>query len=237
MLILGIDTSTEILSVALCHYDEEEEEHETLALVVEETKNNQSEILMSRIDQVVKEAKIKLSDLDRIAIGIGPGSYTGVRVGVTAAKTLAYALGIPITPISSLKVMQYCDLKYFLRIPMIDAKRGNIFASGLDATKFGNTVIPEGLYQIDELIEEVKKLKFKDIAFIGSGAVANKDKILELNNEGFSVGVIKELDLKQTKAEHLAFDTVYDEDTPPVPVHEVVPNYLRKTDAEISAGV
>ena len=222
MLILAIDTSTNILSVALVRGDE------VLASIDEPTKNNQSEKLMPRIENLMKVCQLKPTDLGKIAVAIGPGSYTGIRVGVAAAKSLAYALDIPLVGVSSLEVMAAVEGDACLIIPMIDARRGTVFSGCYEA---GHLVIPDGHYTIEALIGELKKnwIKVDRITFIGDGAVAYKENLMSLLEYA---DVKSELELKGCKAVALA--KLAQKRLAQKNIHEFVPNYLRKTEAEMN---
>src|SRR5437879_900652 len=97
--ILALDTSTAAMSIAIIEQGQ----------LVQETHihadRTHSLYLMPMIQELIKTVGMKLSDLSAIAVGVGPGSYTGVRIGVTAAKTLAWTLKLPIIGISSLEAM------------------------------------------------------------------------------------------------------------------------------------
>src|SRR5699024_2535062 len=90
MIWLGIETSNVPLSIAVMNGDE------VLAEEVMTTKVNHSVRAMSAVERVMAAAEVKPSDLDAIAVTEGPGSYTGVRIGVTIAKTLAWTLHVPL---------------------------------------------------------------------------------------------------------------------------------------------
>ena len=224
MLTLAIDTSTNILSIALVRDDE------ILAHFDEPTKNNQSEILMTRIETLMKHCELKPSDLEKIAVAIGPGSYTGVRVGVTVAKTLAFALAIPIVGISSLQVMMHLFLNESgttnataqkdendLIVAMIDARRGAVFSATYASN--GELMIPEGHHDMKAYLEKLPSEK--SFAVIGDETLASKEP-----------WVIKESSLKGSKAVSLALMA---QALPPQEnVHQLLPNYLRKTEAEMN---
>ncbi len=94
--------------------------------------------ITARLDDMLRAEGLRARSLDAIAVSVGPGSYTGLRVGVTAAKTLAFALGIPVVPESSLKVMAgnaAGEPPAFL-LPILDGRRGHLFW-GLFATSAG----------------------------------------------------------------------------------------------------
>jgi len=223
MLNLAIDTSTNILSLALVCGDE------VLASIDEPTKNNQSEILMSRIESMMTECNLKPAELGRIAVAIGPGSYTGIRVGVAAAKGLGYALNTPVVGVSSLEVMANSATSDEIRVPMIDARRGTVFAGAYLHT--GEILIPEGHYELEELLSKLDLGK-DNISFIGDGAVVHKERLLATYGH---TRVVAESDFTRSKAEVLA--ELARKASPIENIHALLPNYLRKTEAEMSAGV
>ena len=97
-LILAIETSTEACSVALhCMSG-------TVSRYVEEPRSH-TQLLMPMIESVLSEAGIKPIELDAIAVAIGPGSFTGLRIGFAATQGLAFGLDIPVIPVSSLQIM------------------------------------------------------------------------------------------------------------------------------------
>ena len=226
MLTLAIDTSTNILSVALVDADK------VLAGVNEQTKNNQSEILMSRIERMMVECSLRPTDLERIAVAIGPGSYTGIRVGVAAAKSLAYALGIPVVSLSSLEVMAMAAVPYDLRIPMIDARRGAVFAGVYDYD--GTNIVADRHVTLEQLIDKLIPNLFKNdmISFIGDGALIHKEILLK---KWPDAQVVSESEFMRCKAEILAELTT--KALRVENVHGLNPSYLRKTEAQINAGV
>lgn len=223
MLILGIDTSTNVLAIALMRDDE------VLVSLSEPTKNNQSEILMSRLEKVMDQCQVRPTDVGLIGVAVGPGSYTGIRVGVAAAKSLGYALDVPVVGVSSLEVMAVASGAGGVVIPLIDARRGTVFASIVDD---GRVVLPEGHYELEDLLRQLPA--GQAISFVGDGGVvqAHKERILS----GFNgCEVVMEDQFKRGKAEVVAELALGG--SPIKNIHELVPNYLRKTEAEVNAGV
>ena len=96
--ILAVDTSTEACSVAL------QIGNETIAKFADEPRSH-SRLLMPMVQQVLAEAQIKVNQLDAIGVSIGPGSFTGLRIGFAAVQGMAYGADIPITPVSTLELM------------------------------------------------------------------------------------------------------------------------------------
>lgn len=128
--ILNIETATKKCSVAvglngsLVAFQEIAEEHFSHA-----------EKLHLFIEQALQEAAINFSELSAIAVSKGPGSYTGLRIGVSAAKGLSYALQIPLLSVDTLKVIakQLSTSKGYI-VPMIDARRMEVFTQVFDAS-------------------------------------------------------------------------------------------------------
>lgn len=124
MKILGVDTSTPIGSVGLVDGENLVAEH-TLDVV-----QSHSSRLMPAIDQVLKWAELTVRDLEACAVGIGPGSFTGVRIGVGTIKSLCYAIQKPIIGVSTLEAIAF-NLRYTERLicPILDARRGEVYGA------------------------------------------------------------------------------------------------------------
>ena len=129
-LILNFDTSTTICSVSLS------EDTEILAYRENAEGKNHATLLTVFIKEVLKEAGKSPSDLDAISVSKGPGSYTGLRIGVSTAKGMAYALNIPVIALPTLRIMAhgYLSVNDFIDeqsilCPMIDARRMEVFSA------------------------------------------------------------------------------------------------------------
>ena len=170
-LILNIETATKNCSVALA------ENGKIVALREMATDNfSHAEKLHVFIEEVLKEANFKFEDLKAIAVSQGPGSYTGLRIGVSSAKGLSYALSIPLIAVDTLesiarKVNSDAFGENNLIVPMIDARRMEVFSAFFDVnyTRIRETkaeVIDENSYkEISESIHLVGDgaMKFKDV--------------------------------------------------------------------------
>lgn len=130
-MLLLIETSTPICSVALSNGSE--------ILTIRENHEGLSHAALTTvfIDEVMKEAGVKFSDLDAVAVSKGPGSYTGLRIGVSTAKGLCYALNKPLIAINSLQALAQTATNFYdknhLFIPMIDARRMEVYAAVYNA--------------------------------------------------------------------------------------------------------
>ncbi len=135
-MILCLETATNICSVALCH------SNEVLAMREGEGQNVHSERITIFIDEALKEAGVTYADLDAVAVSKGPGSYTGLRIGVSTAKGVCYAADKPLMAIDTLAAMAYGAKQLLqhnalnsgdLLIPMIDARRMEVYCSIFDS--------------------------------------------------------------------------------------------------------
>ena len=124
MKILGVDTSTPIGSVGLIDGERFVAEH-TLSIV-----KAHSSRLMPAIDQILKWADLTVQDLDACAVGIGPGSFTGIRIGVGTIKSLCYAVKKPIIGVSTLEAIAY-NLRYTDKLicPILDARKDEVYGA------------------------------------------------------------------------------------------------------------
>ncbi len=168
MLILGIDTSTKICTS--CIFDTEEGIVAETSLLV---KKNHSNIVMPIIDNLFKISDLDINDIDKIAVAIGPGSFTGVRIALGIAKGLAMALKKPLIAINELDILEAIGIKanYDYVIPLIDARKERVYYKYQDSCKDG--------YLVDLLNNLDKEKKY---LFVGDGAV-NYEHLLKENFE------------------------------------------------------
>lgn len=167
--ILNIETSTTNCSVSLSNKGE--------TLVLKEDYGNgysHAEKLHVYIEAVLKEANITSSQLEAIAVSKGPGSYTGLRIGVSAAKGLAYALNIPLISISTLEALAHqVSADSGCIVPMLDARRLEVYSAIFD--KDYNVVRAIEAQILNESAFE-KELASGKVYFVGDGV--EKTKIL-----------------------------------------------------------
>lgn len=123
MKILAIDSSNLVMGISIAT------EEKVLAELITNSRKNHSERLMPAIAQMTETIGIQPEELDRIAVAYGPGSYTGLRIGVTIAKTLAWTLKKELVGVSSLEIVAQ-NGRYFngYIAPFFDARRGQVFA-------------------------------------------------------------------------------------------------------------
>jgi tRNA threonylcarbamoyladenosine biosynthesis protein TsaB len=128
--ILNIETATKNCSVALA-----KEGKTILCKEIAEEGYSHAERLHVFIEEIISEAGIGFDDLSAVAVSQGPGSYTGLRIGVSAAKGLCFALGIPLIAVDTLKVLaSQVNVDEGLVVPMIDARRMEVYSAVFSAT-------------------------------------------------------------------------------------------------------
>lgn len=172
MYILNIETSTKNCSVSIALNGK------TIALKeVAEESFSHSEKLHVFIDNLLKENQITYKDLNAVALSGGPGSYTGLRIGTSTAKGLCFALDIPLIAVDTLLVLAKQVNEDSLIIPMIDARRMEVYTAIFDATH--NPATPVQALVIDE--NSFAEISEKAV-LIGDGAAKCKEV---LNRENF----------------------------------------------------
>jgi len=173
--ILHIESTTHICSVALS------KGNELIALKESDEERAHARVLSPFIQEILSENAVKPTDLKAIAVSKGPGSYTGLRIGVATAKGLCYALGIPLIAINTLKSMTNGIINQGiiseLYVPMLDARRMEVYSAvfnpALDSIRKTEATI------IDE--HSFKEYLDKKICFFGTGATKCKEVIIDSN--------------------------------------------------------
>ncbi|HEY9535098.1 MAG TPA: tRNA (adenosine(37)-N6)-threonylcarbamoyltransferase complex dimerization subunit type 1 TsaB [Mucilaginibacter sp.] len=166
-IILQIETATTVCSVALA------KNGETIAVKQLNERNIHAEVITLYIDELVANCGLKYNDIDAIAVSSGPGSYTGLRIGVSTAKGLSFALDKPLIAIETPEAMAQGMLAAgnivpgTLLCPMIDARRMEVYTALFDAQ--GNVVKPTSAEIIDEH-SFAEQLQTQKILFFGDGA-------------------------------------------------------------------
>ncbi|WP_338982351.1 tRNA (adenosine(37)-N6)-threonylcarbamoyltransferase complex dimerization subunit type 1 TsaB [Fusobacterium nucleatum] len=165
MLILGIDTSTKICTCSIF-----DSENGVIAETSLSVKKNHSNIVMPIIDNLFKISDLKINDIDKIAVAIGPGSFTGVRIALGIAKGLAMALNKPLIAVNELDILEaIASGNENEIIPLIDARKERVYY------KYQNTYVDDYLINLISNFDKNKKY-----IFVGDGA-RNYKNILKDN--------------------------------------------------------
>lgn len=197
MITLFIDTSSSDVSIALL------KDNNLLSSITKNIPNKHSVYTVSFIEKIIKESNLTPNDIEKILVVTGPGSFTGVRIGVTIAKTYSYLRKIPIIGVSSLKMMSLsCNHNYCLSL--IDAHHDNYYLGLYD--EFNNEVIKEQFNTKEEVLNLIKKYS--------PTIVSTEDLIID------------EIQVNKTHLNIEKISKYYDKLEPSNP-HFIVPNYLK----------
>ncbi|WP_196896230.1 tRNA (adenosine(37)-N6)-threonylcarbamoyltransferase complex dimerization subunit type 1 TsaB [Aureivirga marina] len=219
-LILNIETATKNCSVSISKDGE--------IIVMKELNNgnySHAEMLHPFIKEILEEANLSFSDLNAVAVSKGPGSYTGLRIGVSAAKGFAYSLDIPMISIPTLEILaNSISIDEGVIIPMLDARRMEVYASVYNLDKEQVREIKAEIIDETSFSEYLEKLK---VHFVGD-AVSKCEEVIQHPNAIFyenkfpsakEMGKLSELKFKNKEFEDVAyFEPFYLKDfvvTPP----------------------
>lgn len=217
MKILAIDTSSKICSVALLENDEMMDEMNL------DNGKTHSENLMPIVAELLEKNHLKLTDIDLISCCVGPGSFTGIRIGVASVKAMAEVNNLPVIGVNSLETLAQIDTSEKIKVSLIDARNNQVYCGIFDADyQLLEKLMADDILNIIEVLK-----KYEDIVCMGDGAILHKqliqDKLpkaefLEKNEQKASFGG-KIAYQKYLKKEVQNADTI-------------VPLYLRKSQAE-----
>ena len=224
MKILGIDTSTMAANVAVL------EDDKLICEYTINTKKTHSQKLMPMIENMLKLSDLDIKEIDAIAICVGPGSFTGLRIGMETAKAMAHVNNIPLIGVNSLEIlganMDLCNRNI---CSILDAQRNQVYMNKYILKDYKITELEEiSIKPIDELLEEISSSN-EDWVLVGEAVYKYKEKIEEISNI-----TIPSPANNITKASTLCFvardkmlanDQVYN-------CYNINPMYIRKSQAE-----
>ena len=207
MISLYIDTSSNFLYSGIVKDDS------LICQIKQSFKKDMSTFALSEIAKMIKKSGLKPSDVDKIIVCNGPGSFTGIRIGVTIAKTYAWSLNKEITTITSLEAMALsCNFNGF-KVPIIDARRGYVYGAIFD---YVNNQVMEGQHI------KLDTLKVACENFGDNYKFITNDSIL-VDSESYEPNILKIV--KYSESKEL------------VNPHGVNPIYLKKTEAEENKNI
>ena len=209
MKVLAFDTSSKALSLAIL------EDKQVLAETMINIKKNHSITLMPAIDFLMGSLDWTPKDLDRIVVAEGPGSYTGLRIAVATAKTLAHTLNIELIGMSSLLSLVPRQQEGLL-VPLMDARRNNVYAGFYENAK---PVMPEAHLSFAEVLEKVTDAE--QVTFVGEVG-----PFVEQIQEQLPQASYQETLPNAANLALWAWDKKADS------LHDFVPNYLKRVEAE-----
>lgn len=167
MKILAIDTSSKICGVAILENDN---------LIDEINLDNgrtHSENLMPIVKEILEKNNLKLNDINLISCSVGPGSFTGIRIGVSSVKAMAEVLNIPVATIDSLETLALNDSSEKIKVSLIDARNNQVYCGIFD-----ENYNKKEEYLADDILTVIEQIKkYENIICIGDGAIIHKDLI------------------------------------------------------------
>ena len=177
MKILGIDTSTMAANVAVL------EDDKLICEYTINTKKTHSQKLMPMIENMLKLSDLDIKEIDAIAICVGPGSFTGLRIGMATAKAMAHVNNIPLIGVNSLEIlganMDLCNRNI---CSILDAQRNQVYMNKYILKDDKITELEEiSIKPIDELLEEISSSN-EDWVLVGEAVYKYKEKIEEISN-------------------------------------------------------
>lgn len=199
---LYIDTSSSYLYTAIV------ENNNLISSISEDYGTQLSEVALPRITSMFEDNNLKPTDIDKIIVVNGPGSFTGVRIGITIAKVYAWSLNIPITTVNALEVMSISTNDDRIHVPIINARRGYVYAAIYD---HGEMLLKPQHIKLTDLEE-----KFDD----------NKNYVY-ISNDDFD----DDITTMQYAPQYTTIVNKFIKDKSINP-HMVNPEYLKKTEAE-----
>ena len=222
MLILGIETSAKACSAALCR------DGELLAQSYERTGLTHSRTLLPMIENMLSNTETPKNAIDVIAVAQGPGSFTGIRIGISTAKGLCWGLDIPAVGVSTLEAMAQSARfvpEGTIVCPAMDARRSQVYNALFEAKSGVLTrLTPDRAIAVAELAEELRG-ETRRLLVLGDGGQLCRDGLAQL-------GVESELAPAQLLYQNAVGVGLAAEHGTPVSAQELAPVYLRISQAE-----
>jgi tRNA threonylcarbamoyladenosine biosynthesis protein TsaB len=217
--LLGIDTSTPAAGAAVLRDDGEAFEVGPAPERLQRPPAHATE-LMPAVAEAMERAEVDWSDLDAIAVGVGPGTFTGLRIGIATARALATAAGLPLRRVSSLAALA-AGIDSLVRLPLIDARRGEVFAALYEGER---EFWPPLFMRPEDLIEQLGNAGVIPLA-AGDGSLRFRGMLEE-------AGVPVEPDDSAAHVVRALCICRLGEGAPDESPEAVLPEYLREPDAK-----
>ena len=225
MLILGIESATAQVGVAIGGHEG------VLASAHSARDRRHAESLTPQIKFVCEQARVELSEIGCVAVDVGPGLFTGLRVGIASAMAVAHGLGVPMIGVSSLDLGAFAvEHSRRLIVPCYDARRGEVFSAGYRSVPGGVQRVSDPLVSTpDELAAELMAGS-DDVLMVGDGGERYRDQFSGISHLEFA-GTGLQFPSARSLVE-LAHPRALREEF--VQPNEIEPMYLRLPDAEIN---
>ena len=224
MKILAVDTATKSCSVAILEDGSLSAELTTLK------DQTHSKHLMELIHKGFEISGFSAGELDGLAVTIGPGSFTGLRIGVSTIKGLAHALDKPVVGISSLDVLAWqCADRSYLICPLLDARKGEVYSA---TYRYDDDTLTQKSPEIAGAPEAVVQKIKEPCVFIGSGAQLYHENISTILGDRAHFAPESQNIIRASSVAFLSIERFEIHDTDEI--DDLVPHYIRKSDAELN---
>lgn len=226
MKLLALDTATQSCSVAIV------DDGLLLAELTRANIKSHSRHLMDLIETVCRIADLKAEDVDGFAVSIGPGSFTGLRIGISTIKGLAFSLAKPVAGVSSLDALAWqCAQSDYLICPLLDARKKEVYACRYRF--INNELKRDGTETVASPAEAVGGIREPSI-FVGNAAQMYREKISAELGELAHFATRGQHTIRASSIAWLSMTGFYRKNTDDVAL--LVPHYIRKPDAEIKGN-
>jgi len=225
MKILALDTATPSCSVAIL------DDGSLLAELTRGNSTTHSRHLMGLINTVCSIADLKAGDVDGFAVTIGPGSFTGLRIGISTIKGLAFSLGKPVVGVSSLDALAWqCAQSDYLICPILDARKKEVYACRY---RLKNNVLKKaGAEKVASPAEAVRGIREPSI-FVGNAVQLYRENISDELGELAHFAAWGQHTIRASSIAWLSMTGFYRQQTDDVAM--LIPQYIRKPDAEVKS--
>jgi tRNA threonylcarbamoyladenosine biosynthesis protein TsaB len=225
MKILGVDSTATSASAAVLS------DGKVLSVNFSNTGLTHSQTLMPMIENALKSAGVTVNDIDLFAVSSGPGSFTGVRIGVAAVKGIAQPLGKKCICVSTPEVIaKPLENTGCYAVAVMDARCNQVYTAQFDCLDGFKRVTEDSAITIDELAEQLKTID-RNIVLIGDGTEVAYKKLKDVVPDIMKASSAIRYQSASSVA-LIAFEKYSDDNNVAVTPHEVLPNYLRLSQAE-----
>ncbi len=224
MLVFGIDTCCMAATAAVVN------EKVMVAQTVINQSKTHSQIMMPQIEQMLKSAEVDPGDIDAFAAAVGPGSFTGVRIGVATAKAMAQAVKKPCIAVSTLEALAFSSACFDGIIsPILDARRGQVYNALFRGGRELHRLCEDRALALEELLRELCSAGEK-VLFMGDGTLVFEQEIREaLGDKAYFAPMVTKLNLGGAVAE-IGLSRLLKGEV--LGYSELVPEYIRLSQAE-----
>lgn len=224
-----IDTSSKLCSVGIKHNDER------IYKTLDEGRTH-SETLLPLINEILKENNISLDEIEALGVVIGPGSFTGIRIGISTIKAISFAKDIPVVEISSTEVLaRNIGSESTYKIGIIDAKNDQIYAGVFTNTYELNKEFAGSILEFLDILKDIKlsTQNRESLVYTFSGSGTKYQDLIKKNLQNENIHIVFNEDINQNieKVLEAVEDKIKDQNNL-VDGRKIVPNYLKSSNAE-----